>query len=238
MQEWVKNLCAVQETDLRIAKLEDQLASVPREKDQEQQKVAKAEAAVQQAHDKLVDKEKEIKSIEMEVDTLDQRQKDLEAKSTMIKDNDEYRAALHQIDGYRKKVATCEDRELQLMEEVEETREELARRKKECEATKKRVQQMVDDLDNRLNQCEAEIEKLREKRLALMKDVPANAAAKYERIIANRRSTGTVPRAFAPVRNYTCGGCHMNVPPQVCMDARKGQVVSCPQCGVLLYTEE
>jgi hypothetical protein len=30
----------------------------------------------------------------------------------------------------------------------------------------------------------------------------------------------------------------MDVPPQIRMDASKGQVVSCPQCGVLLYSEE
>jgi len=138
MHDWVQRVLELQEKDLRIAKLEDQVASVPQEKAKATSALAEAHVAVVAAKAAMMDKEKAIKSLEIEVDTIETRRRDFEAKSTMIKDNDDYRAALVQIDTCHRLVQDLEDQELTLMEELEAARETLRAERKGEEADDRR----------------------------------------------------------------------------------------------------
>ncbi len=238
MHEWVEKALALQDKDIRIAKLEDQIKSVPLEKQKAQAMLGEADARLAAAKKFLQDEQKAIKSLEIEVEDLNQKRRDFEAKSTMIKDNTEYRAAMHQIETCRAKVQGLEDKELVLMEALERAREDLAREKQLHDATAQRVEQMIADLDTRQKNCGAQLEKLYADRQELAAGIPQAVVGKYKRILANRRGNGQEPLVFAPIRGYNCGYCHMNIPPQVRMDAIKGQITTCPQCGVLLYSEE
>lgn len=238
MHDWVANLLSLQDLDLRIARLEDQVASVPVDKKQAKSMLDSADQAVADAKAKVMDTEKAIKHVEIDIETVEEKRRDFERKSTMIKDNDEYRMAMKQINHCRQQVADLEDRQLTLMETLEADRRNLDDQTRAHKAARERVRQLAADLDTRLQNCEAELEKLRAQRAKLRQTVDSTIVARYERICRNRRGNGSPPVGFAPVRDYTCGWCHMNVPPQVRMNAIKGQMASCPQCNVLLYVED
>jgi hypothetical protein len=238
MQDWAVGLKAVQDKDIRIARLQAQIDAVPTEKSNSQATLAEAEQAVAGAKSALQDVEKAIKNLEIEVDTVEAKRRDFESKSLMIKDNNEYRMAMTHIDGCKAKVKDLEDQELVLMEKLEAAKERHEAEKKRFDALRKRTEQLVGDLDRRLAACQAQVDKLEGERQELLKDVPKEVSSMYERLLASRKHAGREPLGFAPIEDSSCSCCHMNVPPQVRVNALKGQVVKCPQCFVLLYVED
>ncbi|MCF7853988.1 MAG: hypothetical protein K9N51_04255 [Candidatus Pacebacteria bacterium] len=237
MHDWVDTALALQENDRRIAKLEAQIASVPAEKKEATASLSREEEALKNAKAEVSEKEKAIKHVEIDIDTLNDKRQDFATKSTMIKDNEEYRKAMHQIEHCRKQVEELEDQELELMETLEKARSALQEEKTLYAAAQERVKQLMLDLDKRHENCTTQLAQIEQNRSELKTELPSDVASKYERILKNRRANGADITILAPIRGYNCGACHMNIPPQVRMDASKGLLVSCPQCGTLLYTE-
>lgn len=237
MYDWVQKLLAVQDRDLRIAKLEEQVKSVPLEKKSASTLLKDAQAAVAAAHEKVTVDEKAIKSLEIDVQLVQTRMRDFLAKSAMIKSNEDYKAALTQIEACRQQVAQFEDRELVLMEDLERSRRTAETHEKELAAAKTRVAEMVADLDTRTRNCTTQLTALQAERAAATEGIPDATLRRYDRVRISRRGREE-KRAFVPVRSGACDACHMNITAQMRMNVRKGQPEPCQNCGVLLYEEE
>jgi predicted nucleic acid-binding Zn-ribbon protein len=239
MQEWVQKLLAVQELDLRLDKFREQMASVP----EEQAKVARMlrddEAVLNQAKDGLRTIEKETKQIELDADSLRAKKTDFQTKSAMIKSNEEYRAALHQIEQCDKHIADLEDRELAVMERIEAARSTVAVAAKRFEATKQRAKEMNADLDTRMGNAKAQIDRLEAERLPALTGIDVGTIRRYERLRASpARINHPDHRALVPVRDgVCCDRCRMNLTAQTRMNTRKGMPVPCENCGTMLYHE-
>jgi predicted nucleic acid-binding Zn-ribbon protein len=236
MHEWVEKLLILQDKDLRIARLDEQVRSVPVEKESANSLLTAAKAAVAAAKEKVVADGKAIKTLEIEVESIQTRVREFQAKSAMIKSNDEYKAALHQIDTCRQQVRQYEDRELVLMEELEKSRRNLEACEKELAAARSRLGETVADLDTRARNCATQLSALQQERQAALPGIPADVLRRYDRVRVSRRLGDK--RAFVPVREGTCDACHMSVTAQTRMNVRKGQPVTCQNCGVLLFIED
>ncbi len=232
---WTTQLLDLQEKDLRIFKLRGQVAAVPTEKSQAQALCEQEKEKLQTARQRVVEIEKGIKKLEMEAESWREKQRNFASKSTMIRDNDEYRAALQQIEQCRKKISDCEDRELDLMAELEAARSRLEEEKRILADVETRTRQTLEDLDLRARNCQAQIDRLTEQRSAVAAEIPGDVMKRYQRMIDN--SAGRP--VLVPVgRANICGGCHMNVPAQDRVHAAGGQLVGCPNCGAMLYYDE
>ena len=238
MHEWVEKLLIVQEKDLRIAKLEEQLRRAPADRQKIEHMLEEAREQVAADKERLQEKEKAIKHLEMEADGIREKMVDFQTKSTMIKNNDEYKAAMAQIASCQQEIEGIEDNELQLMEEMEGCRETMLASQKELEAAETRAKEMLGDLDTRVKNCEVRLEKLRGERAPALKDVDPRMAQRYERLRARDQKRGSEARVLVPIREDVCDRCHMNVIAQIRMNARKGQCVSCENCGALLFWED
>ena len=237
MEDWVQSLKAAQDKDIRIARLQTQIDAVPVDKNNAQATLDEAEGAVNEAKKALQEVEMAIKTLQMDVDDAENKRRDFEKKSIMIKDNNDYKAAMHQIEMVKEKVGGLEERELQLMEQRDTAKERVEAEKTRFESVAKRTKQHMDDLDSRLQACESQKTKLVAERDDLLADVPRDVARMYERLLTSRLRAGREPIGFAPVDNNSCSCCHMEVPPQVRVNAMKGKKVNCPQCSVLLYCD-
>jgi hypothetical protein len=237
MHEWMQKLLVLQEKDVRIAQIEAQLKSVPAEKKRAADEVKAEEAAVAVAREAMITAEKAIKVFEIEIEQIRTRMRDFQSKSAMIKNNEEYRAALHQIETCKRLIAEQEEGELGKMEDLERARGVLAAEQKKVAAARARADELTADLDRRAAGCKQELAKMAQERAALLPGIDAEALRRYDRIRVARQASADI-RAFVPVRAGVCGGCHMNVPPQVRVNAAKGQVAACQNCGRLLYAED
>lgn len=237
MYEWVEKLLSLQEKDMRIARLEEQIRGVPAEKEHAQTLMRDAEEASIAAKAQVQTDEKAIKVVEVEVESVLAKMRDFQAKSALIKSNEDYRAAIAQIDGCKKQISDLEDRELVLLESLDESRVALAKRTKELKATRERITELCSDLDTRAKNCQAQLASEQQARQAQRAELPAATVKRYERQWATRREA-VDKRVFVPVREDCCDRCHMKVTAQVRMNVRKGQAQGCEMCGAMLYFED
>jgi uncharacterized protein len=104
---------------------------------------------------------------------------------------------------------------------------ELEESRREHEAEKKRI---VEDLMS----LDAEMSIYQEKSLALKQQIAADVLKKYESI-RNRSGGLAVVAAWKEV----CGGCHMNIPPQMYIELQQDRGMKyCPQCNRIIYWED
>ena len=237
MQEWMQGLLELQERDMRMAKIEALVKSVPAEKALVEGELKAAEAALQAAKDGVRNAEKAIKAVELEVETIRGKMRDFQTKTATIKKNDEYQAALHQIETCKKQITAQEELQMVAMEGLEVAKQALAVEEKKMAAAKQRVAGMLGDLDVRLKNCSAELEKMKAERTCTLANVPADFQQRYERLRASKY--GGVNRVLVPIRaNGSCDGCRMNVTAQLRVNAAKGQLATCSNCGRILYAED
>jgi predicted nucleic acid-binding Zn-ribbon protein len=237
MHNWVENLLEVQRIDIRMAKLQAQFDSVPGDKAAaegllhgDEQRLAAAREAVQTL-------EKELKSIELDVEGLKGKKTGIQSKSAMIKNNEEYRAAMHQIEQYDHQIAQLEDRELEVMDAIEKARTAQAECLRVLDVTKRRVAEVRGDLDKRLAGSKAALDEMAKIRQPALAAVDAQAAQRYERLRSSGRSRNG-QAVLVPIRDEVCGRCRMNVTAQLRMNALKGMPVTCQNCGAMLYSED
>jgi predicted nucleic acid-binding Zn-ribbon protein len=240
MHDWVQKLLAVQEIDLRLDKLREQTASVPEEQARVARMLQAEESELTHAREALRTIEKELKELEIEADGLRAKKADFQTKSAMIRNNDEYKAALLQIDQVNKLVSDLEDRQLEVMERLEAARGTVNTVLKRLEAARQRAREMNADLDTRLANSKAQTDKLLAERAPALAGVGAETIRRYDRLRASpARVNSPDRRALVPVRDgVCCDRCRMNLTAQTRMNVRKGQPVVCENCGTMLYQEE
>ncbi len=237
MHDWVEKLLILQDNDVRIRKLQAQLDSVPADKKATLKAIQDAELICADAKAKVKDVQKAIKNLELEVESANQKLQNFQAKSSMIKDNSEYRAAMTQIDGAKATIAQLEEKELVLMEELEQAKAGVAVKQKEVAASQQRGHEMLADLDVRAANCAKQLEVFKAKRAKAVEGVPSQYLRLYDRL-RNGKRVPADGRVLVPVHNKMCGACHMGVTAQIINDARKGQSAICQNCGVILYYED
>ncbi|MDD4097691.1 MAG: C4-type zinc ribbon domain-containing protein [Lentisphaeria bacterium] len=245
MNEWMSRLVDLQDLDLRIAKLKEQLAEVPaKRKEAEKQYAAETEAlaAAQQAY-----KEAEVanRRFDGEIAALKERKKNFQSKTAMIKSNEEYRAALQQIEMCDHAIADWEEKQLEAMMQLDDLHRRVRDRQEELAAGKKRAEAILGDLSTRQLNCETAIAELQTKRPPMLEGIPALPLSRYERLLS-RWDTGPATPFVVCIDGRNCGRCHIELPNQVVSNARKNNpqgevgdqdIISCPNCSAMLYVD-
>ncbi|MCK5803269.1 MAG: hypothetical protein KAI66_10570 [Lentisphaeria bacterium] len=238
MQDWVEKLLRVQDLDLRIAKLSKLASSVPAKQEEAENMLASDNRAVDEAKAELLEAEVERKKIDLDMDGHKQKKTDFQAKSAMIKNNEEYRAAMSQIEKCDHQIEQCEEHREGASAVIEEIKRKQLSLNTNLSATKMRVEDKKKDLDVRAANCRAELEKLRAERPSVIGEVDRSWANRYERLRKRLPLGRKDQKVLVPVRNEVCDGCRMNATAQVRMNARKGMLVGCEYCGAMLYTDD
>ena len=124
------------------------------------------------------------------------------------------------------------------MEKVEEAKTACDEANKVKTAADKRIQAAQADLDVRAENCQAQIEKIKIERDELVSGISDDEMRLYNRLIAQQREGLPFRKAIVPIEDNCCGSCFLSIPPdkrnkvQACND-----VVTCGQCGAILYVE-
>ena len=235
MQDWVKALLGLQELDISVAKLEVKLAEIPVQ-EAETKKMYQAETDASAAAKKTVqDIELTIRRLEGEITSLKTQKENFQAKTSLIKNNDEYRAALLQIEQCDKAVSEAEDKQIVAMDELEAAKKVLAEKNATLQAAQKKAEAVFAELETSKGNCQKELAVLSEKRPQLASAVEPALLKRYERLRTARNNHPTNP-CFVPADDGNCGRCHLSITPQELNDTIKGKVVSCHFCGALLYS--
>lgn len=130
----------------------------------------------------------------------------------------------------RRHLREIEDRELQLMADVEATQAELAR----AQAELARVWAAWEDAQRALSARQAEesaaLAALKVERAKVTAMITGPMLAEYERLRREKRG-----RAISRIERSNCQGCRIALPSGIIAHARAGRdLVYCPSCGRLL----
>jgi predicted nucleic acid-binding Zn-ribbon protein len=233
MLEILEKLLVIQDRDRRIAQLKSEATRIPAE-------ITAAEGRVKAEAARLENAKNELKHIEaerkkLEIDAESKRAQILKYRTQLnqIKSNTEYQALLKEIAKAEDDIRRIEDVELDLMERLEKLQPALKEEQTLLKELTAKGETEKADLQKRAKLIEQELAQLRDERGALVGAIDSDVLSRYERLL---RSKGDL--AIVPIKHGNCGGCHLNIPPQVVHDAKKGgELTSCSYCGRILYWE-
>ncbi len=224
-------LINLQKFDLRIFQIQDQLRKAP-----ELLKSAEAPLhdvltrlqALKNTGESLV---KQRRSAERELATQEDQLQKIRNRLSELKTNKEYQAHLFEIELARKKKDSIEENVLETMERVEQNEQavkELEEQAKEAQqnfdAEKARIETQLATLANELADLEQQ-----QKTLAEMVEKPL--LARYNRLKIMRKGY-----AVAQLRDGACGGCQLQLPPQLVAEVKRGnELMDCSYCHRILY---
>jgi predicted nucleic acid-binding Zn-ribbon protein len=100
--------------------------------------------------------------------------------------------------------------------------------------TKSQFEQQFASLDTKVTTIEAELQRLETERASLAAGVNEDLLSRYERLFASKGD-----RAIVPLEHEVCMGCHMKITTQTAVRVKANrEVLSCEQCGRILYHAE
>ena len=143
LTDWVSSLEDLQETDLKIHRLNEQIADVPKNKEKAKSQLASYEQEVAEAKAQLTEKEKQIKNMQMDLDKFTADMQKVQTQSAMVKDNDAYRAMLNEIEHFKEQISDKEDEELEALEELDTCNSAMAKAKEHYDKQEALIQELA-----------------------------------------------------------------------------------------------
>lgn len=231
-------LLVVQELDLASDALMERRWTLPERAERAQIEVRQAE--LDRAHADLEQTRKTLNAAEHaladEAAAIAAKAKEVEANlySGSVTVPKELAGLQEEVRLLKEKQASIEDRELELMEEIERTEGEIAgnrAQRAECDARDRELASAVATAES---QIDAELTGLADSRAKAAPDIPAEILAKYDEL---RGKAGLAGRAAAQLEKGTCQGCRVKL---AVMDHRRIQeepelaLVRCTHCKRIL----
>lgn len=227
----IEKLLVLQDRDRRIKQLKRDIDEIPARKKLKESTLSEHKAALEAAQESLKKNAAAIKAVELEIESQRQRIIKIRTQQNAVRTNEEYRAFEREIAAAEKAIRDEEDKEIVLMEETEGLRANVALMEQKLKAEQKVVDADAQALDQRLAVIREEANRLSSERAELAKDIDPDWLRRYERVF---KHTGDF--AVVPLEKGSCGGCHMQLPPQLVQDAKRNETMTaCSYCGRLLY---
>ena len=230
MRDQLKLLEELQRHDAQIQELDLARKAIPL-------KVEQLRVDLTRLEDMLVAKRKELGEIEQwrsdresSMKAEEQQLVRAKAKVGLVKTSKEYMASQRELESTRKMAAETEGKLLTVLEESDKTRKLIAEREAAVEKLRAHVIGEEAEAKARIESIAGEIAKLKVGRDAAAKAVRPDVLKKYNHILMRRGI------AVAAVRNGTCSGCNMNIPPQLFNTLQRGNSIElCPNCNRIIY---
>ncbi|MFH1458647.1 MAG: C4-type zinc ribbon domain-containing protein [Candidatus Omnitrophota bacterium] len=226
---------------IKLQTIDSEIYALNHEKEVKPQEIKALEEAFEQKKQSLagleknfLDLQKQRKDNELELASKEEDAKKLQTQLYSLKTNKEYQAMMQQIGGVKADASVIEDKILGLFDQADKTKNDVEKEKQRLEeeekvflGQKKKTEDRIKAIDDRLVQLEAQ-------RKQVTPEVEPKILTQYERIMKNRDGLGIVS-----VKNNSCGGCNMFVPPQVInLIKMYERIITCEICNRILYTDE
>jgi len=233
VQPELEQLLVLQNRDQKIKQIRAEVKTVPQQRAQLEAQLA-ASAATLEAH-KLKARQLEVdrKKLELDVATRRESINRLKTQQYETRKNEEFRAMGNEIERYEKEIRQTEDQELELMEEVDQLKMEVAVEDKKVAAARESVARQMEDLQAKAVALEARLAELTKDREEIASRIDEDVLNRFERLFASKGDAAVVA-----LEHEVCTGCHMKITAQTSHRVKGGrEIVGCEQCGRILYSE-
>lgn len=227
----IASLLQLQERDQRLRNLTKDLKDVPMLQQRAKLQLADDQAATDAAMAAIRDIEVKMKSLELDIQTRQNTIKRLEEQKFATRKNDEFVALGNEVTRYQKDVHDIEDKEIELMEQLEAAKAVHKAAADKLAITQSHVNEEIAQLEERGKNLAVRIEEIKADRAGLAAGIGADDLNIYDRLMKSKGNA-----AIVPVENGICGGCHMKLVTATLNELRADDhIVHCEQCGRILY---
>jgi len=228
------SLLKLQAVDSEIYALKEEKDSKPQEIKLLQDAFEAKKVSLAALEKDLLDSQKQRKDAELELASKEEATKKLQNQLYTLKTNKEYQTMLQQIQDSKADASLAEDKILQLFDKADKIKKDtdaekqrVAEEEKHFLAQKKNVDDRVKAIDDRLSQLDIQ-------RKQIIPEIDPKILSQYDRILASRDGL-----AIVGVKNNSCLGCNMYVPPQVInLIKMYDKIITCEICNRILFVDE
>ncbi|MDB4968684.1 MAG: hypothetical protein JWN44_4373 [Myxococcales bacterium] len=195
--------------------------------------VKRVEALLERERSQLTDTESWRKRQEDEMKSEESRAIAAKQRSAAVKNAKEYMANERELQATRKSAQDREEEVLKLVGAVETAKTSITQHESDFLALKEHVLGEEKVAQKKIAELEAQIAEERKLREVAAKRVRPDVLKKYATIRMRRGL------ALVPVKNGTCQGCNMNIPPQVFNQLQRGDSIElCGNCNRIIYWDK
>ena len=232
MRDQLKRLEELQRYDAQIQELTNALKAIPAKLEASQADLARVEALLQNERVQLVESQRYYAEQKSQLQADESTATGAKSKLSAAKNSKEYVAAQREIEATRENVQNREQEIAKLIEAVQVKEKLLAERAEEIEALRKSIDKDAEIGRKKMAELEEKIAAIKVDREKAATGIRPDVLKRYGAIRMRRGL------AVTTVRNGTCQGCNMNVPPQLYNVLQRGNTIeTCPYCHRIVYWE-
>ena len=215
-----------------MRQVDAELKSLPLERKSLDAQVVAASASLVATKDRARHVEMEKKKLELDVGTREESIARLKTQQYETRKNDEFSAMGREIERYQNEISALEDQELELMEQADVLKAQVAAEEKQSAAAKESIAKQIADLEAKEATLGNRLEELKKEREELAAKVDEDLLDRFNRLFVSKGDAAVVA-----LEHDVCTGCHMKITTQTAVRVKGGkEIVSCEQCGRILYS--
>lgn len=227
-------LAALANVDAKNKAITEKLETLPAAAKKADEAAAQLKKQIDDATAKKEAAEKARKAIENEIVDERNKIKKWEGRANDIRGEREHAALVSEIGTAKRVISRHEDAQLEHMEVIEQTTTAL-------KSLDEKHKKAVEDAKAEWAKVEGDLARLRDEskafdvaRQALLAKLPAPVVKRYEQVASKRMGVGV-----SVIKGEMCVQCKRMLPPQLCIQVRKGAVLEqCPSCSRFLVHED
>lgn len=224
-------LIEIQKLDLRIFQILDQQKKLPALLQAAEAPLRELQGRLQALKNEGEALAKQRRNAELELSSQESQLQKVRARLSEIKTNKEYQAHLFEIELARKKKDSFEEAVLALMERADQNSQAIKDLEPQIEEAKKTFDLEKSKLDEQSAALANEMAELEQQQQQLAQSLEQSLLSRYNRLKTLRKGF-----AVAEIRDGSCIGCRLQLPPQLVADVRRGdQLLDCSYCRRILY---
>lgn len=230
MRDQLRLLEELQRHDAKLQEVESVIKALP-------EKLAAAESALLDLEHLLTKERTEITETEVFRKGQADEQRDAEealskakAKLSQVKNLREANAMQREVETNRRSIDTRQEEVSKLGAALDAQQQKLAEHEALLAAERTQVETQRSAMEQRLVDLKGQLNSLRGSREEAAKRLKPDVLRKYGTIRMRRGL------AVVPVKDGTCRGCNMNIPPQLYNTLQRGSSLEvCPNCNRIIY---
>ena len=231
MHSELEQLLVLQDRQQKIRQIENEIRTVPLQRKNLESQLASSLATLEAIKQRARQVEVDRKNLELDVGTRQASIARLRTQQYETRKNDEFQAIGHEIQRYEKEISAIEDQELELMDAADKLKVEVAAEEKKTAAFRESVSRQLTDLEGKSKTLGTRLDDLKKERENLAGTIDEDLLDRFDRLFASKGDAAVVA-----LEHDVCTGCHMKVTTATANMVKSGkEIVSCEQCGRILY---
>ena len=229
--DWKTQLLILQDRDMKLRQIETQLEELPKEREDSRAKIRFFQSKIEEGRQRIKELEVSGKALELEMGEIEAKIIKYKNQQLMVKKNEEYTALTHEIEGAQGKIGELEERELEILYELDEARKTQEKEEASLGEQIAAEQIYLGRLEEKESNLKGEIDAAKENLEKAREGVDRPTLSKYTNV-----GRGLKYPIMVGMRDGMCLGCHMKVSSAVDSDVKTGrEITTCDNCHRILY---